>query len=226
MTEERAIEYGIGNCGGNKKYRQAWPVLSGLCEQCGDVFFVIRNRFKGVAYCSRACAGMANRGITMHSKICPHCNNKYSTHLPNKIYCVVKCSTSHYQENRKDARDRFVDDKGYVRIRARNHPKASKFGKHVREHILVMEHHLGRYLLPDENIHHKNGIRTDNRIENLELWATTQPCGQRVSDLIDFVVDNYTKEVRNKLEVKDMVREIIKQSDKEGSIVEERLPSL
>lgn len=82
---------------------------------------------------------------------------------------------------------------GYVMIYCLGHPrcqtiteKRSKHGAqgYVLEHIVVMEGILQRHLLPFENVHHKNGVRDDNRPENLELWVTMQPAGQRPLDLV------------------------------------------
>ncbi len=66
---------------------------------------------------------------------------------------------------------------------APDHPRAGK-GQYVFEHIIVMERILRRYLLPAESVHHRNGVRDDNRPENLELWTRPRPTGIRVSDAV------------------------------------------
>jgi hypothetical protein len=72
---------------------------------------------------------------------------------------------------------------GYVMIWSSGHPRAGK-SQYVFEHILVMERLLGRYMLPEESVHHRNGVKDDNGPENLELWTRPQPAGIRVSDAV------------------------------------------
>ena len=84
-----------------------------------------------------------------------------------------------------------VDALGYRRITVE--------GATVLEHRYVMAQVIGRPLRSFESVHHKNGVRHDNRPENLELWAKWQPQGQRVEDLVRFVSDNYRDEVLNAL---------------------------
>lgn len=78
---------------------------------------------------------------------------------------------------------------GYVLVKAEpDDPMAMRNG-YVPEHRQVMARHLGRPLEKFENVHHINGVRDDNRIENLELWNTFQPAGQRVPDKVAWAVE-------------------------------------
>ena len=94
--------------------------------------------------------------------------------------------------------ERFQTLQGYVLV------KQDK-GYPISEHKLVMEDHLGRKLMKGENIHHKNSIRDDNRIENLELWTLSQPAGSRVEDKIAWAIEflsDYGYEVHGGTQVK------------------------
>jgi len=66
---------------------------------------------------------------------------------------------------------RFTDTDGYILVKSPEHPFANN-ANYVREHRLVMEQHLGRFLQPSELVHHLNSIKHDNRIENLQLIAS------------------------------------------------------
>lgn len=109
-----------------------------------------------------------------------------------------KCNSANVQGHRWNGGRVKVN--GYIKLRKsllpedlRDHPRMHKNG-YILEHILVMEEKLGRRLLPGENVHHINGVRDDNRPENLELWVTKQPLGQRPEDLVAWareIIDLY-----------------------------------
>lgn len=92
----------------------------------------------------------------------------------------------------RNATSRVYNADGYAFVVAAGHPRANNSGR-VREHILVMEESLGRHLLPGEEVHHRNGVRDDNRVENLELWSTSHPAGSRVEEQIEWAREILTR---------------------------------
>ena len=89
---------------------------------------------------------------------------------------------------KRSKRTTSEDKNGYVLLYMPDHPNSSVYG-HYSEHRLVMEQTIGRILAKGENVHHKNGIRNDNRPENLELWSSRQPKGQRVEDKVEYAME-------------------------------------
>ena len=132
-------------------------------------------------------------------KVCPTCEKAYHTRWDRQVCCSKSCaralhSKAHGNGNWKGGVNKHAS--GYLKELRKGHPRADKNG-YVMQHRLVMEKVLGRYLEANEHIHHMNGIRDDNRPENLELWTSRKdPPGQRTLDLICDMIAKLPPEAR------------------------------
>ncbi len=107
---------------------------------------------------------------------CPACRSRDACSCgrpkQGKSNSCFECRSEVAEKNKNWRGGRTYHKAGYVMVRVPGHPRTRKH-PYVFEHILVMEQQLGRYLLSDETVHHRNGVRDDNRLVNLELWAVT-----------------------------------------------------
>lgn len=121
----------------------------------------------------------------MPNKICKHCEKQFKSRSTKRQFCSHRC----YSNSNKGVRRTNFDAKGprngrwnggkrkdkdgYVLIHAPYHPFCEAQG-YVREHRLVMERQIKRFLFDYEVVHHINGIKADNTIENLQLMTKKQ----------------------------------------------------
>lgn len=131
---------------------------------------------------------------TSRHRICPRCRKQLDKR-PCSVCGKLKqrksnlCKTCYLQSKQYPySKTKHLNKDGYYYVYYRAHPFADKSGR-VLEHRIIMEQKLGRFLQSFENIHHKNGIKSDNKIENLELWVKVQPSGARVEDVVKWAKD-------------------------------------
>lgn len=99
---------------------------------------------------------------------------------------------------------RIADKSGYVLVHCPDHPHANRNG-YIREHRLVMEKNLGRHLLPDEVVHHKDENKQNNHPDNLELYTTN---AEHLAETLRGQVPNWTEE--GKARIREQNRQGVK----------------
>jgi len=144
-----------------------------ICKKCGEEKelkdFYFRNKKRGWRnHTCKSCKNSYMRQFNRthkYKKVCENCGKKFLGSKKITRFCSGTCqNTGRFNPTWKGGIKR---DKGYVYLLVKNHPRAS--AGYVSEHRLVMEKKLGRYLKPNELVYHKNGVKSDNRIENLEI---------------------------------------------------------
>lgn len=160
-----------------------------VCEKCGGEFPTRHNQ----RFCSSACRSASQKGVARTDKRakCKFCGDEFLQPIRRT---KTKCCSKRCAWNLKSQAEkgRWAGAKNPRWNGGKKHMSTGYVlcyipGKrHMLEHRFVMEQILGRPLERYEEVHHKNGIRNDNRPENLELWAKRQPGGQRVADLIEY----------------------------------------
>jgi hypothetical protein len=103
-------------------------------------------------------------------KICPCCGQVFRPHRATSVYCSRPCMWAKNGGHNKKEESWWLNSRGYIegRVWINGKPVA------VKQHRHVMAKHIGRALLPTEDVHHINGVKTDNRIENLELLTHSE----------------------------------------------------
>lgn len=147
------------------------------CQRCGKTFERYPSQVKqGGTFCSRECQKFKT-GVYRKCEVCGtdfYMPKSRAAHDAGR-FCSRKCKGRWMSDSGCFTGERNPSWKGGRFIEATNgYVYVRREGRYVGEHRIVMEQHLGRRLLSEEYVHHLNGDRTDNRIENLDVASVSE----------------------------------------------------
>lgn len=131
------------------------------------------NTYKRATYCSKKCY-IAMHKISYEEVLCPECNkyfNRNANVARKKLFCSITCRYAN--DKRKTTGNEYITTQGYVAIKAHGHPMAYADG-YILKHRFIMAEKLGRILSKDEQVHHKDGNKLNNKPDNLELLTNSE----------------------------------------------------
>lgn len=141
------------------------------CEYCGGSFYLLESVIKSrekqsgteIRFCSQECMGLSMR--TRYIENCKNCKKEFET--TRNEFCSVDCVNRYKKKTGMMKRQGHWFENGYKVLYLDG-------DESIKEHIKVMEEHIGRKLKDDEVVHHINGKRSDNRIANLQLMKHSE----------------------------------------------------
>lgn len=161
-------------------------MIAKICGVCKTKYLIKEYRENTSFFCSRKCLADSKK---LPQIKCKHCGKEFKPRLKVIQFCSIRCSTLSFNANLRNKNIKHPSWRGGIyRRKGNNYVEIWNGKRYIGQHRKVMEEILGRKLLSHEFVHHINGIKNDNRPENLVVLSKT-----------DHNKIHKTEEVKNRL---------------------------